>query len=527
MSSAPQPPDRHERTWRGAVAGVIAAGAALAAGALPAGLGGESVGPITAVGNEFVDRYAASLKELAVALFGQNDKVALVTGIIVTSLVLGAVLGILALRRFVVAAAGFVLFALVGLWAQLTDPGAGVALPIISAVAGAAAAIGTLTLLIGRAVPRPAIHRPGDPRAADDPTVKAPPRRAFLVASGATGAAAALTGLAAWGLRGRSRIAAQREAIVLPRPVQATSVPDEGLVGVDGVSPYLTPTSDFYRIDTALVTPQVDADTWRLRITGLVDEPYELSFDELLAMDMVEEPVTIACVSNEVGGDLVGNARWLGVPLAELLDRAGVQPDASQIVGRSTDDFTVGFPTETGLDGRVAMVAVGMNGEPLPARHGYPARLIVAGLYGYVSATKWLTEIELTRFEDFDAYWVPRGWSKRAPVKTQSRIDVPRGGADVAAGTVAVGGVAWAPTRGIRRVEVSVDEGPWEPARLGAAANDNTWVQWVYRWEASPGEHTLRCRATDDAGQTQTPERSDPAPDGATGHHSVRVTVSP
>ncbi|MFP3900847.1 MAG: molybdopterin-dependent oxidoreductase [Acidimicrobiia bacterium] len=514
---------------------MVAAGAALAAAELPTALAGDGTGAVTAVGNEFIDRFAGSLKDLAVELFGQNDKAALVTGIVVVSLAFGAVLGVTALRSLGRAAAGFALFGLVGLWAQVVDPGVSVPLAVASAVVGVAAGVVTLALLLSPRVVAPAAgpaprrdpsrgsSRAPDPRR--DPTVKTPDRRSFLLAAGAAGAAAAVVGLGGRSLRGRSSIEAQREALVLPGPEQSTPVPGRGLLDTPGISPYITPNDDFYRIDTALVTPQVDAESWRLRVTGLVDAPYELTLDELLAMDLVEEPVTLACVSNEVGGDLVGNASWLGVPLAAVLERAAVRPEASQVVGRATDGFTVGFPTEVGLDGRVALVAVGMNGEPLPAAHGYPARLVVAGLYGYVSATKWLTEIELTRLEDFDAYWVPRGWAKEAPVKTQSRIDVPRRG-DVPAGTVPVGGVAWAPATGVSRVEVRVDDGPWEVAQLGTAASDNTWVQWVYRWDAEPGEHTLRCRATDATGEVQTAEEAAPAPDGATGHHAVTVTVT-
>ncbi|HEX6237413.1 MAG TPA: molybdopterin-dependent oxidoreductase [Acidimicrobiales bacterium] len=517
--------------WVGACAGVVAAGAALAAAELPTALAGERTGAVTAVGNEFIDRFAGSLKDLAVELFGQNDKVALVTGIVVISLALGAALGVTALRSLGRAAAGFVLFGMLGLWAQAVDPDVGLTLAVVSAVLGVVAGVATLALLLSPRVVAPAggpargsgWSRGLDPR--EDPTVKTPDRRSFLLAAGAVGATAAVVGLGGRALRGRSSIEAQRQALVLPGPERATPVPDRGLLDTPGVSPYITPNDDFYKIDTALVTPQVNAESWRLRVTGLVDAPYELTFDELVAMDLVEEPVTLACVSNEVGGDLVGNASWLGVPLATVLERAAVRPEASQVVGRATDGFTVGFPTEVGLDGRVALVAVGMNGEPLPAAHGYPARLVVAGLYGYVSATKWLTEIELTRLEDFDAYWVPRGWAKEAPVKTQSRIDVPRGG-DVPAGPVAVGGVAWAPATGVSRVEVRVDDGPWQAAQLGTAASGDTWVQWVYRWEAEPGEHTLRCRAIDATGEVQTAEESAPAPDGATGHHAVTVTVT-
>ncbi len=255
----------------------------------------------------------------------------------------------------------------------------------------------------------------------------------------------------------------------------------------------------------------------------MVDRPTELTFEDLLNMPMVERYVTLSCVSTRVGGDLVGNALWMGVPLTELLDTANVQDGATQIVGRSVDGFTVGFPTEAAYDGREALVAVGMNGEPLPFDHGFPARLVVAGLYGYVSATKWLEEIELTTLEGFDAYWIPRGWSKEAPIKTQSRIDVPRNGAKLEPGMHPVAGVAWAPNVGITRVEVRVDEGPWEEAEISQPLSEDSWVQWRHEWEATGGVHVLYVRATDAAGVTQTEERVSPRPDGATGHHFVRV----
>ena len=512
-----------ERRWRASVAGLIAAGAAIAAGEVPGAIAGQQLGPVTTVGNEFIDRFAASLKDVAIALFGTNDKIALVTGIVIVSLLLGAALGRLALRSFAAAAAGFGAFALVGLASGLADGSIGVLVPVLAALAGATAGIGVLALLVAQIGRGPDIattlRSAGD---AQDPRIRTPDRRTFLAVGGAAGVAAVLTGAGTRSLRGRSTVDAQRASLVLPEPVRSTPVRIDALE-VPGISPYITPNADFYRIDTALVTPRVDASSWRLRVGGLVDDPFELTFDELLEMDMVEEPVTIACVSNEVGGGLVGTAVWLGVPLVDLLERAGVQDDGTQIVGRATDGFTVGFPTNAATDGRTALVAVGMNGEPLPADHGYPARLIVAGLYGYVSATKWLSEIELTRFEDFDAYWVPRGWSKVAPVKTQSRIDVPNRTVD--AGEVPIAGVAWAPHVGIEAVEVSIDDGPWQPAELAGTENDDTWAQWVHRWDATPGEHTIRCRATDADGSTQTAERSEPAPDGATGLHIVRVTV--
>jgi DMSO/TMAO reductase YedYZ molybdopterin-dependent catalytic subunit len=269
----------------------------------------------------------------------------------------------------------------------------------------------------------------------------------------------------------------------------------------------------------------VDPDSWRLNVTGMVDRPYEMTFDDLLGMQTVERYVTLSCVSNEVGGDLVGNAKWLGVPLRTILNRAGVQDGASQVVGRSIDGFTVGFPTEVALDGRAALVAIGMNDEPLPFDHGFPARLVVPGLYGYVSATKWLTEIELTTLSAFDAYWIPRGWAKRAPIKTQSRIDIPRHLASLDAGPQQAAGFAWAPTRSIEKVEVQLDDGPWTEARLGEALTEDAWRRWVYEFDATSGDHVIKVRATDGEGQTQTSKVHEPRPDGATGHHTVPFGV--
>ncbi|MGH3649457.1 MAG: molybdopterin-dependent oxidoreductase, partial [Acidimicrobiia bacterium] len=298
---------------------------------------------------------------------------------------------------------------------------------------------------------------------------------------------------------------------------------------VEGLESILVPNENFYRIDTALSIPRIDLQEWTLSITGMVDRPYSIDFSDLLDMRMVERDVTLSCVSNRVGGDLVGNARWLGVPLTEIIDRAGVQPGAEQLVGRSVDNdnFTVGFPVEAAYDGREALVAVGMNGEPLPFEHGFPARLVVAGLYGYVSATKWLSEIEFTTWDGFDAYWIPRGWAKEAPVKTQSRIDTPDGRAVIPPGRHVVAGVAWAPTRGISGVEVQLGEGePWIEAELSEPLSTNAWVQWKLDWEAGEGPHILRCRATDGEGELQTHELRPPAPDGATGWHTIPVIVT-
>ncbi|WP_347815130.1 molybdopterin-dependent oxidoreductase [Micromonospora sp. DH14] len=351
-------------------------------------------------------------------------------------------------------------------------------------------------------------------------------RRRFLTGSGVLLGAAVVAGLGGRWLAGRRGVSAARDAIRLPAPVApAPAVPAGANLSLAQLAPYVTPNFGFYRIDTALVVPQVDPDTWRLRIHGRVGKERTYSYADLLARPLVERYVTLACVSNEVGGDLIGNARWLGVPLRELLDEVEPDDDADQVVGRSVDGWTCGTPTAALRDGRDALLAVGMNGEPLPVEHGFPVRMVVPGLYGYVSACKWVTELELTRFADFDAYWVPRGWSPQGPIKTQSRIDTPRRRNRLTAGPVTVAGVAWAQHRGIRRVEVRVDDGQWQAATLAPTVSVDTWVQWSWRWDATPGEHRLQVRATDATGETQTDRTQGVVPDGATGWHSVTVTV--
>jgi DMSO/TMAO reductase YedYZ molybdopterin-dependent catalytic subunit len=324
------------------------------------------------------------------------------------------------------------------------------------------------------------------------------------------------------------RTVAGRSDVTLPTASQPLpSPPAAAELGIDGLSPVLTPNETFYRIDTAFSVPRVDLQEWTLTVEGRVDRPYSIDYLELLDMPMVERDVTLSCVSNEVGGDLVGNARWLGVPLVEILDRAGVRDDAEQLVGRSVDRFTVGFPVEAVYDGRQALVAVGMNGEPLALEHGFPARLVVAGLYGYVSATKWLSSIELTGWDEFDAYWIPRGWAKEAPIKTQSRIDTPRHRAQLEPGRQQVAGVAWAPNRGISKVEFR--PGPdrdWIEADLSEPLSEDCWRQWAVGWEATAGMYQLQVRATDGEGNVQTDELRPPAPDGATGWHTIEVEVA-
>jgi DMSO/TMAO reductase YedYZ molybdopterin-dependent catalytic subunit len=510
--------------WAGSVAGVLAAVVALAAGELVASLL-SAPSPVVAVGDRVIDVVPSPVKDFAIATFGTNDKIALITGILTVAAALGAGLGLLATRRFAVAATGLALFGALGMLAALQDEQAAVAQAVVPSAAAAGAGVLALRSNIPKTERRSTAASPAD-EPERVPMAAGFDRRAFLRKSAALGATAIVAGAGGRWLQARFSASASRAAVILGRPQQPLpAIPAAADLGVAGLSPFVTPNDAFYRIDTALAVPQVAAEDWQLRVTGLVDRPLTLIYDNLQARRLVEADVTLACVSNEVGGNLIGNARWLGLRLDELLDEAGVQDGATQIVGRAVDGFTVGFPTAVGLDGRDSLVAIGMNGEPLPVEHGFPARLIVPGLYGYVSATKWLAEIELTTLEDFDAYWVPRGWAKEAPIKTQSRIDVPSSQAIVRPGRTAVAGVAWAPTRGIERVEIQIDDGGWIEARLAHEGGLDTWRQWVHDWDATPGRHRLRVRATDGTGQTQTEERAQPAPDGATGWHSISVTV--
>ena len=548
---------------RAALSGLVAAAVALGAGELLIGLvGTDDPSLVYAVATEFIDLFGASLKDLAVDLFGTNHKLALIVGIVVVSLLLGAAFGALARRRFGFGAAGFVVFGAVGFWAYRVDELGDDAVGLLAALTAVGAGVGSLWWLLRAAarataaslamrdaafappVSDTARHRPLDgvvddgvwseadgrllPAPVSSMELGAMARRAFLGTVAALGAGAAAMALVGRRIVGRGASEKARADVVLPSPRSTAPVVGE-TVDLADLSPYITPNDGFYRIDTAVSIPQTDLDSWRLRVDGLVDRPFELTHAELLAMPSIEQTVTIACVSNPVGGRLVGNAVWQGVALADLLERAGVQAVAQgaegQVVGRSLDGWTAGFPMDVATDGRVAMVAYAMNGEPLPVDHGFPARLIVAGLYGYVSATKWLSQIEVARWDDFDGYWVPRGWAKEGPVKTMARIDVPSSGADLASGTIPVAGVAWAPTRGISAVEVRIDDGEWNLCDLGDVASENTWVQWTYEWAADPGDHVIAVRATDGDGVVQTSEVAHPAPDGASGWHGRRVSV--
>lgn len=501
---------------RDSLAGAIAAGLALGVSELIAGLVATAPSLVEGLGNWVIDNVPPPVKDLAISLFGTNDKLVLLISIAIVTIVIGAVVGSFGRDRFWIPVATFVGFGVLATLAAIRDPQVDLLSAAVPAVVAVVVGLATLRMLytIGT------LESTGD---ADSS------KRNFLLGAGAVvGVAALSAGFGRVLIERAKRAVAGRQEVVLPSAADVLpAVPQAADLSVEGLSPILVPNEDFYRIDTALSIPRIDLQEWTLSITGMVDRPYTISFAELMDMRMVERDITLSCVSNQVGGGLVGNARWLGVPLTEILDRAGVADGAEQLVGRSVDDFTVGFPVEAAYDGREALVAVGMNDEPLPFEHGFPARLVVAGLYGYVSATKWLSEIELTTWDGFDAYWVPRGWAKEAPIKTQSRIDTPSTGSRLSQGANVVAGVAWAPTRGISKVEVQLGEdAPWVEAELSEPLSENAWLQWKVDWDAAEtGRHIITCRATDGEGNLQTSEEVPPAPDGATGWHSRSVVV--
>ncbi|MGF1597644.1 MAG: molybdopterin-dependent oxidoreductase [Acidimicrobiales bacterium] len=542
---------------RAAVSGLVAAAAALSAGELAGAIAAPRPGPVIAVANRVIDLAPNWFVDFGKSVFGLSDKPALVLGTVIIALAVGAGLGIASRRDPRPGITGIAAFGLIGLLAIGTDAQGGWVIALVASAVAVAAGVLTLIalLLTGRGgwrrAPPIARRRPtavgGDERPADDgeptpelagrpigsPIDPAVSRRSFLNLAGSVTAAAAAAAAGANLLRGRSSAADARAAVRLDSALTETELEARlaaaattEVARTPGITPIVVPNDRFYQIDTAVLTPQVDPADWELRIVGMVDRERTYTYRELLERATTVEPVTLSCVSNEVGGNLVGNAVWQGVPLVDLLDEAGIEAGATQIASRSVDGWTCGFPTELAYDGRTALVAVAMNDEPLPLRHGFPARLVVSGLYGYVSATKWLSEIELTTLEGFDGYWIPRGWSKSGPVKTQSRIDTPRDGTSVRVGTVPVAGVAWAPDLGIERVEVQIDQGDWLAAELGHSLGVNAWRQWLLPWEATEGQHRIRVRATDGSGETQTSEMRPPAPSGATGWHEVEITVT-
>jgi DMSO/TMAO reductase YedYZ molybdopterin-dependent catalytic subunit len=516
---------------------------------------------LVAVAQRIIELTPGDFATRAVSALGKANIPILVAFTVLGTLALAGFLAYLSLRSRIFALVGVVFLAAVALAAAFTEPlidpvatvltllgalgiGAGVSFFLLRT--SGLLERGTATEAAGEAEEGPVQSAPqpfvGRSREAHSEGGIAVSRRNFVVVSGV----AAVAGLAAGGA-GRLLSTGEGAAVAGadPAPLQPSqrgggagssgseALPEaaaEASLDVEGMPPLFTPNEDFYLIDTAISSPRINRDRWTLNITGAVDNPIELSYDDLLSLPTREADITLSCISNEVGGGLISNARWTGVLLSDVLQEAGLSQDkiasaSEQLVGRSVDDWTSGFPTEIAFDGREALVAFGMNDEELPLKHGYPVRLVIPGLYGYVSATKWLTEIELTDW-GFDAYWIKRGWSKEGPIVTQSRIDTVSDDSTVSAGTRPVGGVAWAPHRGIDRVEVSTDDGEtWNDARLAAQLDVDVWRQYVYDWEAEPGEYTLKVRATDGEGETQTEEEAAPQPSGATGYHTIKTTV--
>ncbi len=501
-----------------ALAGVSAALVGLGVAELLSALLRVRVSPVLAVGEAIIEITPGALAERAIDAVGRADKPLLVTGVLVGVLAVSAFAGVVSIRY---RSAGVLIMAAQAGLASLAAMSRAESSPydLLPPLVAGAASILTLELLLRRVPATGSAHAGGSTAAVSDVG-----RRRFLgTATGAVGVAVLLGLAGRWAATARSGVESARRQLDLR--LTAARVPPGSEVDVAGMSAWHTPTDEFYRIDTALAVPLVDPGDWQLRVHGMVDRELVLSYDDLVERGLVDAWVTLCCVSNPVGGDLVGNTRWSGVRIDDLLAEVGVSTDADALLSTSKDGWTCGTPLAELTDGREALLAVAMDGEPLPLEHGFPVRMVVPGLYGYVSGTKWVTDWEVTRFDQFSAYWTDRGWSSRGPVKTTSRIDVPNSGASVAAGPVAVAGVAFAQHRGIDRVEVRVDDGAWEPARLADVPSTDTWVQWVYDWEATEGEHTITVRATDADGDVQSGDDVDVVPNGAEGWHDITVTV--
>ncbi|MEV5650358.1 molybdopterin-dependent oxidoreductase [Nocardia sp. NPDC052254] len=510
-----------------AACGLVSAGLALGVAELVSVPVGAGSAPLSALGSTMVDHTPDGVREWAIDTFGTNDKSVLYLLMGVAALIVAACVGALERTARPVGSVVLGLFGIAAAWAAVERPAADWTWALPSVI-GVAFAIVMLRWLIRRcdvAVSGGSPAQGSSPPKSAESVAAQVDRRQVVRGIAGVGVLAVAAGIAGRMLGASVRsVAAERAAVRLPTPPvpEAPVVPGADL-RIPGLAPYLTPASDFYRIDTALTVPQVSTDGWSLRIHGMVDREIRLDYADLARRRPVERMVTLTCVSNPIGGDLIGNARWLGYRLDELIAEARPHPDADMVLSRSADGFTAGSPLAALTDGRDALLAVGMNGEPLPVEHGYPARLVVPGLYGYVSATKWVTELEITRFDRAQAYWTRRGWSARGPIKTGTRIDTPRG--TVRAGAVTIAGVAWAQHRGIRAVEVQIDNGPWQSAHLADEPSIDTWRQWSFDWDAASGTHTIRARSTDGTGEVQTAEVADVIPDGASGYPSRTVRV--
>jgi DMSO/TMAO reductase YedYZ molybdopterin-dependent catalytic subunit len=505
------------------LSGVAAAAVALGVAQLTAVAFGPHADSRTAIGSAVIDLTPGPVKEWAIQLFGTSDKLFLTVVILVAIAMIAALTARLETRRRPVGSIAIVLAGVLGCAAVLTRAGA-TAVDVVPTLIGTVCGVLVLRFLVsGRLTDAKPATGASDTGAAD------PGRRLSLVTIGFI-AGGVLAGVAGTVLnRLNSSVSDDRTAFTLPTVRTAVPPPPPPAVQPAGVAvtPFITANDDFYRIDTALSVPQLSRADWRLRIHGMVDREVTLTFDDLQRFDPVDQILTLTCVSNPVGGDLISNAKWTGYRVRDLLAGVGIHSDADMVLSTSIDGFTAGTPVEALTDQRDAILAIGMNDAPLPIEHGYPARLVVPGLYGYVSATKWLVDLELTRFDRAEAYWTQLGWSARGPIKTESRIDVPRSGQVVAKGPTTFGGVAWAQQRGIKAVEVRIDDGPWQQAQLGASYSKDTWRLWSFAWQAGdPGSHRIAVRATDGTGAVQTSDEADVVPDGATGWHTVSFDVS-
>ncbi len=516
-------PRRPRGLWY-AAGTLLATAAGAGVGHLVAGLVSPEASPVLAVGSTVIDATPTPVKEFAVATFGTADKPILIGSVAIVTLLVAGAIGLVARSRRTLGLSLVGALALASVVAAALRPTSTPAdlLPgFVTAIVGVLAMGWLLGLLDGIG-------------AADaDPTTGAGPvntayadgqsdRRHVLIAAAGLGAVAVTGGALGQSLGG----GVAPSSVTLPKAAEPLAALPAGLEkATPGIAPFRTPNRDFYRIDTSLVTPRVNPDSWSLTIDGDVDKPFTITYAELLAMPMIERDITLTCVSNEVGGPYVGGARWLGVRTSDLLKKAGVRPGVDQIFSHSTEGMTISTPVQALMDDREALVAVGMNGEPLPAAHGFPARLVTPGLYGFVSATKWLTRLQATTYAKDKAYWTERDWAIDAPIYTESRIDTPKGLSRSKAGQVMIGGVAWAQQRGIKKVELRIDEEDWQEVKLGPEAGIDYWRQWYFPWDAKPGRHNLTVRATDSTGKTQGEERQSPFPMGATGWHQIVVIV--
>ena len=525
-----------------ALSGVISGLVFLATAELFALIFARSASPILAVGGFVIDIVPQPFKEFAIATFGEYDKIALLVGLGLAVVIASAIAGILQLLRPPLGVIALVVAGALSTAAIVTRAGV-TALAFLPPVLGTIAGSIIIVLLIRRlrawkasVVPVAMVDRKGetadaeiaDAEASDAKPAKAMGRRQFFILAGIASVSAVVVGIASRTVSMTvASVASIRDALKLPAPKSTVTVPKGAELDIPGLTKLITPNKDFYRVDTALTVPTIDPESWRLVIDGMVDQRVEMSFQDLLDMGLDEYAVTLTCVSNEVGGGLVGNAVWLGVPLRDVLKKAGVKSGADMVLSKSVDGYTASTPlsalTDDNLD---AILAVGMNGEPLPLEHGFPVRMVVPGLYGYVSATKWLTELKVTTFDKDEAYWTPRGYSAEAPIKFASRVDTPKVGQAVEAGRIPIAGVAWAQTVGIERVEVRIDEGDWMPATLSAPINENTWVQWFMEWDATPGTHYVAVRAINKNGDMQIEERAPIAPNGSSGWQRSLIRVA-